>query len=81
VWSAWEVKRIYLDEDSPHQRLIQLLRRAAHDVEIQADAGLSGKDDPSQLVYAITSGQVCLTGNHGDFMSPGSPTIHTVISG
>jgi predicted nuclease of predicted toxin-antitoxin system len=60
---------IYLDEDSIDQRLVQLLRRAGHDVEIPADAGLSGKDDPTQLAYAITSGRTCLTSNHGDFMS------------
>ena len=61
---------IYLDEDSIDQRLVQLLRRAGHDVEIPADAGLSGKDDPTQLAYAITSGRICLTSNHGDSKIP-----------
>src|SRR5262245_4236484 len=59
--------RLYLDDDSVSGLLIRLLYGVGHDVEIPADAGLAGEDDPVHLTYAVEEGRVLLSGNHDDF--------------
>jgi hypothetical protein len=58
---------LYLDDDSVDHTLVQLLRRAGHDVELPLDVGLSGEDDPVHLRHAIHVGRVLLSANHKDF--------------
>jgi hypothetical protein len=38
--------RLYLDDDSAGALLTRYLAQAGHDVEIPADVGLTGDDDP-----------------------------------
>lgn len=59
--------RLYLDDDSVSGLLIRLLSNVGHDVEIPADAGLAGEDDPVHLTYAVEEDRVFLSGNHNDF--------------
>jgi hypothetical protein len=59
--------KLYLDDDSIDNLLIRLLRKAGHDVEIPADVGLSGREDPVHLRYCVRVGRVCLSRNHKDF--------------
>jgi hypothetical protein len=58
---------LYLDEDSASPLLAQLLRQAAYDVQLPADVGLVGRNDPIQLTNAIRQGRVLLTGNYDAF--------------
>ncbi len=66
--------RLYLDDDSVSGLLIRLLRDVGHDVEIPADTGLAGEDDPVHLTYAVEEGRVLLSGNHDDFQK-----LHNLI--
>src|SRR5262245_29584857 len=59
--------RFYLDDDSAALVLIQLLRKAGHDVQVPADVGTSGKEDPVHLTYSIREGRVFLSKNYKDF--------------
>src|SRR5207302_1124236 len=59
--------RIYLDEDSSSALLVALLRKAGHQVMLCVDAGMTGKADPENLLYAIQQDHVILTGNHVHF--------------
>jgi predicted nuclease of predicted toxin-antitoxin system len=59
--------KLYLDDDIVGGRLIALLRKAGHDVQIPADLGLSGRNDQVHLRYAVQAGRVCLSRNHKDF--------------
>jgi hypothetical protein len=59
--------RLYLDDDSVRPLLVQLLRKAAHDVQIPAEVGMDGKPDPVHLTHAIRENRVCLTRNYRDF--------------
>jgi hypothetical protein len=59
--------RLYLDDDSIARALVSGLRQAGHDVEIPRDAGLKGRSDPVQLLHAIKSQRLVLTGNYDDF--------------
>jgi predicted nuclease of predicted toxin-antitoxin system len=59
--------RLYLDEDSCHPRLAQLLRKSGHEVQVPADVGLAGKADALQLINAIRTRRVLLTRNYRDF--------------
>jgi hypothetical protein len=45
--------RIYLDEDTSSALLVVLLRKAGHQVVRCVDAGMAGKSDPENLLYAI----------------------------
>ena len=47
--------------------LVRTLRQAGHDVQIPADAGLSGSSDPAHLTHAISEGRVTMTRNYEDF--------------
>jgi hypothetical protein len=40
---------LYLDDDSNAIVLVKLLQKAGHDVQIPADAGISGVEDPEHL--------------------------------
>ncbi len=44
---------LYLDDDSVAVVLVALLRRAGHDVQTPADAGIAGEDDPVHLTHAV----------------------------
>jgi hypothetical protein len=59
--------RLDLDDDSASYLLLQVLRKAGHDVQAPADIGLSGKPDAVHLRHAIWDGRVCLTRNYRDF--------------
>jgi hypothetical protein len=61
--------RLYLDDDSAAALLARLLRQAGHDVEIPADARLTGEDDVVHLTYAVKEDRVFLTGNHRDSLN------------
>ena len=58
---------IYLDDSIASALLARLLRNAGHDVQLPADAGLAGEDDPVHLAHAIDEGRVCLSEDHDDF--------------
>ena len=47
--------------------MAQLLRQAAHDVQLPADVGLAGRNVPIQLTHAIRQNRLFLTGNYEDF--------------
>jgi hypothetical protein len=59
--------KLYLDDDSIAALVVQLLRKAGHDVMIPADVGLSGERDPVHLRRAVREGRTFLTRNHRDF--------------
>jgi predicted nuclease of predicted toxin-antitoxin system len=59
--------RIYLDEDISSTLLVTLLQKVGHQVIQCADAGMAGKSDPENLLYAIRLDRVTLTRNHGHF--------------
>ena len=59
--------KLYVDEDSVHGLLMQLLQRAGHDIEVPSDVGLTGHTDPVHLVQAIDSNRSLLSANHDDF--------------
>ena len=59
--------RIYLDEDTSSALLVVLLRKAGPQVVRCVDAGMAGKSDPENLLYAIQQDQVMLTRNHVHF--------------
>jgi hypothetical protein len=50
--------RLCLDDDSAAAHLVRLLRQAGHDVQVPADAGLSGEDDAVHLTYAVKGDRV-----------------------
>src|SRR5436190_1270300 len=58
---------LYLDDDTVDRLLIQLLKKAGHDVLIPADIGAVGKKDSAHFKAAIQRGRVLLTKNHDDF--------------
>jgi hypothetical protein len=58
---------LYLDDDSNATILVKLLRKAGHEVQIPADARISGAEDPVHLTHAIRAGRVLLSHNHDDF--------------
>ena len=45
--------KLYLDDDSVAVVLVALLQRGGHDVQIPADAGIDGEDDPVHLSHAV----------------------------
>jgi predicted nuclease of predicted toxin-antitoxin system len=55
---------LYLDDDMASPLLAQLLRNAGHDVQLPADAGLSGEEDPIHFRFAALNHRVIITGNH-----------------
>lgn len=59
--------RLYLDDDSIHVVLVQLLGQAGHDVLLPANVGFAGAADPVHLRHAIREKRVFLTHNYDDF--------------
>jgi len=59
--------RLYLDDDSASHLLTRLLQKAGHDVQIPADVGLDGREDPVHLAHAIKEDRVLLSHNYRDF--------------
>jgi predicted nuclease of predicted toxin-antitoxin system len=59
--------RLYIDDDSVDPRLIRLLRRDGHDVQIPADVGLTGSSDQVHLAHAIRDQRAILSKNYRDF--------------
>lgn len=66
--------KLYLDDDSVAAVLVALLRRAGHDVQIPADAGISGEDDPVHLTHALLQDRVLLSHNYRD-----SKKLHNLV--
>jgi predicted nuclease of predicted toxin-antitoxin system len=58
---------IYLDEDIAAPLLARLLRNAGHDVQLPADVGMIGEEDPVAFTHAIQDNRVLLTHNYTDF--------------
>ncbi len=61
--------RLYLDEDAMDDDLVRALRLRGADVETALDAGLAGRPDDEQLLYAGSVGRTLYTFNIGDFMA------------
>ena len=59
--------RLYLDDDSTSRLLVQLLRRAGHDVRLPGDIGMAGESDAVHLMHAVLENRVCLSHNYDDF--------------
>lgn len=59
--------RIYVDDDLAQPLLAQLLRKAGHDVLFPIALGISGREDPVHLRFAVREARVFLSGNHDDF--------------
>jgi len=68
--------RIYLDEDILSTLLVALLRKTGHQVTRSRDAGMAGKSDAENLLYALKQGQVLLTRNHRHFKN-----LHDLVIG
>jgi hypothetical protein len=61
--------RLYLDDDSVEALLVTLLRRAGHDVQVPADVGRAGDDDPVHLTHAVREDRALLSHNYRDFQN------------
>src|SRR5438132_4704875 len=59
--------RMYLDDDSVSAILVQLLRKALHEVQLPGDVKLSGAHDAVHFKHAIGEGRVILSHNRKDF--------------
>ena len=59
--------KLLIDEDSQAKVLVQLLRKAGHDVVTVNEIGLVGQPDPVILAYAKQNNRVLLTHNCQDF--------------
>ncbi|HEY5311166.1 MAG TPA: DUF5615 family PIN-like protein [Pirellulales bacterium] len=59
--------RLYLDEDTLHAALVLGLRARNIDVRTVIEAGLSGRDDATQLAVATQENRVLYSFNVGDF--------------
>ena len=58
---------LYLDDDSAKASLVNLLKKAGHQVTTPANIGLAGVSDPRHLMYVLQNRLVLLTRNHDDF--------------
>ncbi len=59
--------KLYLDDDTAATLLAKLLRKAAHDVQMPSEVGMSAAPDAVHLTRAIGDDRVCVTKNHDDF--------------
>ena len=59
---------LYLDDNSAKGSLINLLRRAGHQVALPSDFGLSGSPDARHLASCAGQWHVLLTRDHDDFL-------------
>jgi predicted nuclease of predicted toxin-antitoxin system len=60
--------KLYLDDDSRHGILADLLRQAGHDVIDPGQADLAGENDPVHFAWTISQGRVLISKNHDDFL-------------
>jgi hypothetical protein len=58
---------LYLDDDSADALLVRPLVAGGHDVQIPAQAQLSGQHDVAQFMHAIVTDRALVTHNHDDF--------------
>lgn len=58
---------LYLDEDSQDSDLVRALRLRDVDVMISAEAGMNGRKDEEQLLFASSCGRVLYSFNSKDF--------------
>jgi hypothetical protein len=68
--------RLYIDEDSMDQALLQALRARGVDVRTAYEEGMVGRSDVEQLRWAATQGRVLYSFNVGDFYH-----LHTTFLG
>jgi predicted nuclease of predicted toxin-antitoxin system len=59
--------KLYLDDDTAADVLVQLLRRAGHDVRLPADLAARGEEDPVHFRHAIREGRILVSKNYNDF--------------
>jgi predicted nuclease of predicted toxin-antitoxin system len=59
---------LYLDDNSVKASLVNLLRRAGHQVTLPADLGLAGGSNARHLASCARPPQVLLTRDHDDFL-------------
>lgn len=59
---------LYLDDNTAKASLVNLLRRAGHQVTMPSDQGLAGTTDPRHLAACVGPGRVLLTRDHDDFL-------------
>lgn len=59
--------RLYLDDDTASALLVRRLRQAGHDVQVPADVGTAGEEDPVHLAHAVTDDRSLISHNHHDF--------------
>lgn len=61
--------KIYIDDNSTRAKLVELLRKAGHEMQIPRDVGMSGKSDVEHFTHAIRGARVCLTKDYDDFLA------------
>jgi hypothetical protein len=49
--------RLYLDDDTASALLANLLRKAAHDVQVPSDIAMTGAPDPVHLTRSLADGR------------------------
>jgi hypothetical protein len=59
---------LYLDDNSIKPSLVNLLRRAGHQVTLPVDLGIAGVSDARHLASCAGLGLVLLTRDHDDFL-------------
>jgi predicted nuclease of predicted toxin-antitoxin system len=59
---------LYLDDNSVKSGLVNLLRRAGHQVTVPVDFGLAGASDPRHLACCAAQMQVLLTRDYDDYL-------------
>ncbi len=60
--------KLYLDEDCSDKRLKKALVEFGYDVQTTHDANNLGKDDKTQLIYAVSQNRAIVTHNRKDFI-------------
>ena len=61
--------RLYLDDCAYSKELLRLLTQAGHDVQVPADAGLTGAADPEHFRHARQEQRALVTKNPADFLA------------
>jgi hypothetical protein len=61
--------RLLVDEDSQARHLVNLLRRAGHDVATAKEMGLEGEPDTRVLEWSVRERRILLTRNCEEFHS------------
>jgi predicted nuclease of predicted toxin-antitoxin system len=60
--------KLYLDEDCSDKKLKKVLIEFGYDVQTTAEANNIGKDDKTQLIYAVSQNRAIVTHNRKDFI-------------